>query len=120
MFDYFEPRVDLFDSADAGNLKVWTNLYSRSIISKSLLGNANKKVILDYFMKKAVDNSSPYNFQECLFFDTLHKKSVLHLVIENSQIFTAMIDRLLIMKEDELPYLMFEDESGRTPLDIAI
>lgn len=24
------------------------------------------------------------------------------------------------MKEEELPYLMFEDELGRTPLDIAI
>jgi len=75
---------------------------------------------MDYFLKKNSENSSAYNIQECLFFDTLHKRSVLHLVIENSQVFTAIIERLLTMKEEELPYLMFEDENQETPLDIAI
>lgn len=71
-------------------------------------------------MKKPADNLTPSNFQECLFFDTLHKKSVLHLTIDKTQIFTALIDRLLTLKEEELPYLMFEDEDKKTPLDIAI
>lgn len=62
VYDYFDQRVDLFDSADAGNLKVWTNLNSRSLINKKILDNPNKKVILDYFMKKPADNSTPSNF----------------------------------------------------------
>jgi hypothetical protein len=79
-------------------------------MQKQIFGNTNKKVIMDYFLKKQADPNAPNNFAECLFFDTLHKKSVLHLVIGDTQIFNAIIDRLLTMKEEELPYLMLADE----------
>jgi ankyrin repeat protein len=120
LYDYVESRVELYDSADAGNLMMWTNLCSRSILQKSIFGNTNKKVITDYFLKKPTSADQANNFLECLFFDTLHSKTVLHLVIDNSQIFSAIIEKMLTMKEEELPYLMFADARGETPLDIAI
>jgi hypothetical protein len=55
-----------------------------------------------------------------LFFDTLHRKSIFHLVYKNEETFTAVVDIFLGMKEQDLPYLMLEDEQGKTPLDLVI
>jgi hypothetical protein len=46
----------------------------------------------------------------------------LHLEIKNTQFFPTIIDALLSMNEEELPYLMIENniKDGKTPLDLAI
>jgi hypothetical protein len=57
---------------------------------------------------------------EILFFDTLHRKSILHLVYDNELSFTAALNIFNGMKEEDLPFLMFEDENGNTPLDLVV
>jgi hypothetical protein len=41
-------------------------------------------------------------------------------VLDRPLIFKNIIDRLFTIKESELPFLMFKDKNGKTPLDLAI
>ena len=107
------PRCEVFDTIDKKQLKFWTNLAPRSILDKKRINDGDTDAIGIFF-----DDSSRFN--ECLYFDTLHGKSIFHYIIEKQQIFSAIITKILLQNTEQIPILMFEDRNKKTCLDLLV
>ncbi len=59
-------------------------------------------------------------FEECLFVDTLHSKTIFNYIIEKQQILNALIEKMSDLNQDDLPFLMFKDRNNETYLDILV
>lgn len=115
VYDFESPSCEVYDIIDKKTLKFRTNLAPRSILQKTKIGQSEKDAIGIF-----VDDDEL--FQECLFFDTLHGKSIFHYIIKKQQIFGAIISRILDINQDMIPFLMFKDrtEKQSTCLDLLV
>jgi len=50
----------------------------------------------------------------------MNNQSILSLVLDKPLVMKYIIERFLMMNEQDLPFLMFKDQNGKTPLDYAI
>ena len=100
VYDLRSERCEIFDTIDKKVPKFWTNLASRSMLQKKKILQSDEKETTSYY----VDDTGEENFKECLFFDTLHGKSVFHYIIngrrQKQQIFGSIIERVMTMESD--------------------
>ena len=54
-----------------------------------------------------------------LSFNILSKSSVLHTLVQYPRVLEKIVNETLVSEKD-LPFVIFEDSNGHTPLDIAI
>jgi len=68
-----------------------------------LLKSSNQALFIEFLMK------NEKNFNECLYFDTMNNQSILSLVLDKPLVMKYIIERFLMMNEQDLPFLMFKD-----------
>jgi hypothetical protein len=116
VFDLSSPSCEIYDILDKKTLMYRTNLAPRSILLNKKTFDHDKDAII-----QLVDDDQM--FQECLFFDTLHRKSIFHYIFEKQVILEAVIEKVLNIKPDMIPFLMFKDrndDKGKTFFDLIV